>query len=102
MKTHSHTPGPWCYTLGRGANPRFHIQTTAGYQIASTPELSKHRMAAEENAGKEANARLIAAAPELLNMLQRMVDETGGGSSPCLLTSEHARAAIAKAKGEAQ
>ena len=43
------------------------------------------------------NARLIAAAPDLLNMLQRMVDETGGGAAPCLLTLEHARAALTKA-----
>ena len=56
----------------------------------------------------EANARLIAAAPELLNMLQRMTDEcnpqhiTPDGitaSAPCLLTLEHARAAIAAATG---
>lgn len=46
-----------------------------------------------------ANARLIAAAPDLLNMLQRMLDETGDGTSqPCLLTLEQARAAIAKAQ----
>ena len=31
-------------------------------------------------------------------MLQRMVDETAGGGTPCLLTLEHARAALAKAK----
>ena len=59
---------------------------------------------------EEKNAALIAAAPDLLNMLQRMVDlvqhvqrmidETGGGGSPCLLTLEQARAAIRKAKGE--
>jgi len=44
-----------------------------------------------------ANTKLIAAAPELLNMLQRMTDETNGGGIPCLLTLEQARAAIAKA-----
>lgn len=63
------TPGPWQYDIGRGANPRFHIQTTGGYQIASTTELDKHSQAFEENAAREANANLIAAAPELLQAL---------------------------------
>jgi hypothetical protein len=40
------------------------------------------------------------AAPDLLNMLQRMIDETTGGFTPCALTLEHARAAIQKARGE--
>jgi hypothetical protein len=73
-----HTPGPWKYHLGNGANPRFHIQTEGSYQIASTPELNKHRMAAEENAGKEANARLIASAPELLAALDALMNATDG------------------------
>jgi len=59
-----HTPGPWTYHLGRGASPRFHIQMESGYQIASTTELSKHPQAKEENEAREANARLIAAAPD--------------------------------------
>lgn len=73
MNTH-HTPGPWFCHLGRGANPRFHIQTSGGYQIASTTELSRHSVAYEENAQREANARLIAAAPELLAALKEYVD----------------------------
>jgi hypothetical protein len=47
-----------------------------------------------------ANARLIAAAPFLLLMLQRMVDETNGGFVPCLLTLMHAQQALAKANGD--
>ena len=47
----------------------------------------------------EKNAELIAAAPSLLNMLQRMLDETSGGGRPCLCTLEHARNALAQAKG---
>lgn len=54
-----HLPAPWKYHLGRGANPRFHIQTQAGYQIASTTELSRHGATFEENAGREANAAHI-------------------------------------------
>ena len=55
MKT-KHTPGPWKHHLGRGANPLFHVQTSGGYQVA--------RVAAGSD------ARLIAAAPELLAALQ--------------------------------
>ena len=62
-----HTPAPWQYHLGRGKNPRFHIQTLSGYQIASTPEIS---LAKVESTEQEANARLIAAAPELLAALK--------------------------------
>ena len=69
-ETPAHVAGPWKYHLGRGANPRFHVQTMGGYQIASTPELSKHAQAKEENASREANARLIAAAPEMLDALR--------------------------------
>jgi hypothetical protein len=57
-----------------------------------------------------ANAHLIAAAPELLNILQRIVGNIhywyathpDGEQCPaaCLLDLEHARAAIAKATGE--
>lgn len=46
-----------------------------------------------------ANGHLIAAAPLLLTMLQRMIDETFGGATPCLLTHEQARNAVAKATG---
>jgi len=70
MKKENCTKGPVRYHLGRGANPRFHIQTEAGYQIASTTELSHHAQAKEENAMREANAELIA---ETFNVLH----ETG-------------------------
>jgi len=93
-----HTPGPWAPHLGRGANPRFHIQTEGGYQIASTPELVRHSQAFDENAQKEANARLIAAAPDLLAALEYILSCEG-------LANVHSRnmaeEAIAKAKGEA-
>lgn len=69
----AHVPGPWKYHLGRGANPRFHIQAEGGYQIASTTELNKHPQALAENEAREANARLIAMAPELLTLNQALV-----------------------------
>ena len=93
-----HTPGPWkAEKLGYD-----------GFRITYNHKDGIKRYLCHGH--EEKNAALIAAAPDLLNMLQRMVDlvqhvqrmidETGGGGSPCLLTLEQARAAIRKAKGE--
>jgi hypothetical protein len=94
----THTPAPWQYHLGRGKNPRFHIQTLSGYQIASTPEIS---LAKVESTEQEANARLIAAAPELLSALQELIaeaDSTGGNTRQVTRYSvDKARSAITKA-----
>lgn len=49
--------------LGRGKNPRFHILTKAGNQIVVVNGKTK-------NESRQANARLIAAAPELLEALE--------------------------------
>ena len=94
-----YTPGPWHaggITVYGGSGARLTVADTT---------CSGSMTRAED----EANAQLIAAAPDLLNMLRRIVDEcipyhfTPDGiraSAPCLLTLEHARAAITKAKGE--
>ena len=72
MNKTTHTPTPWKVTLGRGKNPRLHIQTTAGYQIASTPELdSLHK---PENDGRLADAELIIKA---VNSHDRLVEALG-------------------------
>jgi hypothetical protein len=96
-KNGAHTPGPWSFTRrNTGCNRYANVLSQDGRRIAFVySEGSKYSI---ENA--EANARLIAAAPALLNMLQRMLDETAGGGRPCLCTLEHARNALAKAKGE--
>lgn len=85
--TTQHTPGPWLAG-----------QTITAADPGRAPG-SYERITIASRVNNMANARLIAAAPELLNMLQRMIDETGGGCAPCELTREHARAAIAKATG---
>ena len=93
----AHTPGPWYL------NPR-------GWVVQSTGDIVT-RLECSYN--KEANARLIAAAPELLEALEgaeelaegaikllRQLDmETGRIAAECVLRD--ARAAIAKAKGGA-
>lgn len=96
--THTHhTPGPWRFQSGRGAVKRFHVQAAGGYQIACTPEISRCE---SEAAGQEANARLIAAAPDLLGALESIlnlpVDDSGERIIPPGYLDD-ARSAIAKA-----
>lgn len=68
------TPLPWKHHLGRGASPRFHIQSTAGQQIASTTEVSSHPQAREENAAREAQAAYLTHAA---NVLPGLVEAAG-------------------------
>jgi hypothetical protein len=87
----THTPGPWKFALFEHAPNEAFVQWRAGYA-----EVHGSR------AGREANARLIAAAPDLLAALQALVD-LDDGDSPALWAHsgdfERARAAIAKATG---
>jgi len=93
----AHTPGPWYL------NPR-------GWVVQSTGDIVT-RLECSYN--KEADARLIAAAPELLAALENQVNcweamlehalrlEDSGMAYSCRNAIHHARAAIAKAKGGA-
>jgi len=98
----AHTPGPWTVQPGGYCHSVIHRAGHPDHVVATA-------YGDEETAA--ANAALIAAAAELLAMLQRMIDECGQtrvapegilASAPCLLTLEHARAAIAKATGGAK
>ena len=96
--TQKHTPGPWTAKQDTAnGNDRFIISGRNG-AFGHWQGWAADGVTTEEE--DEANARLIAAAPDLLNMLRRMADETAGGGVPCLLTLEQARAAISKARGE--
>lgn len=78
-----HTPGPWSY------------KPTSGFDYGSTiywvPGICTH-------VGKEADARLIAAAPELLDALVTLCKLALSGE-PVIFTAEYdkARTAIVKA-----
>ena len=61
----THTPGPWRVTQERNATVPGHTNIGAG-DYGSIASTSYRRPSLEEN---EANARLIAAAPELLALL---------------------------------
>lgn len=86
-----HTPGPWV-RIGTDVG-------TADCAIASISVMSVVTMKRDE---REANAILIAAAPELLQALKQMLDafhhDPLGGSQDAAV--EAALDAVAKAQGE--
>lgn len=84
-----HTPGPWHAMPFKGGET---IYAADSHRVAECLASGKHGEAAE------ANARLIAAAPELLAALQNIL-----AANPDLAeVADEARAAIAKATGGAQ
>lgn len=92
----THTPEPWIYDDGfiYGAD-----NTMICDPHADNQDIDE----------REANARLIAAAPELLERLQDCVkvlqsfqDQLQGKSIAVTANLEYARAAIAKAEGRAE
>jgi hypothetical protein len=104
-QTAQHTPAPWTYayapyvTQGGMELPAFEIHGE-GEKVCDTVEDQPIE-------AQEANARLIAAAPDLLDALQDLVGRDEKEARECGFTDdemtwlEDARRAIAKAKGGA-
>lgn len=91
MSEFSPTPGPWKFSF-EGVDPEWAIVTNAhGLIVANVNADSR----------QEANARLIAAAPELLEALRGVVAMQYSKPSFLAASMEQARAAIAKAEGRA-
>ena len=86
-----HTPGPWNRIKGDR-----NVYSASG-TVCKTPAIIGGGSAA---ANWEANARLIAAAPDLLEALSEIIND-GGKFVMTHETHRKARAAIAKARGEA-
>jgi len=92
MTKAKHTPGHWVLHEGKTA-----VNGADGHLVASCGSLPYRNKWDEE-----ANARLIAAAPELLDALDEFVNgpfPSGDGDVDRLFAK--ARAAIAKARGQA-
>jgi hypothetical protein len=90
-----HTPGQW--TTGKG---QFLVREVDNKRfIARTAMPGYYRGRSDEEA--EANAKLIAAAPAMLDVLERLVTYYQSESRPeAVFKLDAARAAIAKARGE--
>ena len=112
MKTNEakHTPGPWHISTLETTPHTIHH---GGGQLASVTlppypnERNKLTWHGHTLAESEANARLIAAAPELLAALEKMCDVVAAASFKGFSPTEKdgndyndARSAIAKAKGQ--
>ena len=102
-----HTPGPW--SVGEVSHRKqrvdidsLHADQTLGHQTwrGLARAYGCEDMPAEGTAAMLANARLIAAAPELLEALQSVLDNCLDSAGLCAAHAK-ARAAIAKAKGGA-
>ena len=93
-----HTPGPWFITGGATRYIEARIGDGLIQEVAACgPTMADVRGYGQQ---QEANARLIAAAPDLLEALIELADcgaEAWGEDRPCV---KWARAAIAKATGE--
>ncbi len=89
--TAKRTPGPWVYSF-ESVDPEWAVITTKGGAVICNVNAG-HR--------QEANARLIAAAPELLAALQGLLHNTlSNQSAKGQEAVRAARAAIAKANGQ--
>jgi hypothetical protein len=97
-----HTPGPWKYAVVRERSGPNTLDDGYGYVW---PEPTGQTIAeVRKSSDTEANARLIAAAPDLLAALGYMVRATNVTQiDPIVMFAsiEKARAAIQKATGEA-
>lgn len=100
MSKTKHTPGPW---VVKSARSGFYVESQFDVIVDSLDESGRYGAIDDE-----ANARLIAAAPELLEALEKLYALVEG-ESPSLLDEDSGGdsrldieicAAIAKAKGE--
>ena len=104
MSNAKHTPGPWFidHSMKRFAEPG-HIAISAANHAVLAQVVVRMDDEDEDSGWLLANAHLIAAAPELLEALQRLSDQcerlrlSGQKETDA---ERKARAAIAKATGE--
>lgn len=104
MTKRKHTPGPWKFTehdqrVGRDLTGRYRItaearRTETAAMVPEQPELATD-MIAILPAGSEYNGPLIAAAPELLEIAEKALEDAERGR----YNTSALRAIIAKAKG---
>ena len=96
----THTPGPWesNETGAAGDELACAVWTKAGYTPICTTDFRVGKYKPCTPREQHANARLIAAAPELLEALETIVNLPE--EIACHSVKEYARSAIAKAKGE--
>lgn len=103
-----HTPGPWTFSRSDDfGDARFYVAQQDGapftHNFSDVATLIAETVSSERVYIQEANARLIAAAPELLEALMACVEPADPGEDCPLPPALYNKvcAAIAKATGEA-
>jgi len=89
----NHTPGPW---INDASHPEWERNVIWANDVVVAHVVD------DQHGNADANARLIAAAPELLSELKRMLslwEEAIGYEKDYMDMGDPARAAIAKAEG---
>ena len=103
--TVQHTPGPWFHAHRKGNDAMFRTEVFSEQHggIATCDWTPKHCGNGVTATYREANARLIAAAPDLLEALCAMVSAQHAGpiTDEMLVAWRQGKAAIAKATGGA-
>ena len=96
VANYKHTPGQW-----RTERDRCHFDTLSTVMAGDRGRLIVQIGGKSTVAEQEANARLIAAAPELLAALVTIVDGDMTTDAAAMAAADAARAAIALATGAA-
>ena len=91
-----HTPGPWFAVADKGQTIIRTSRSSAAFSPLAIVKGDKRDTLKDQ----EANARLIAAAPDLIDALSEIIND-GGKFVMTNETHRKARAAIARARGEA-
>lgn len=89
----NHTPGPWEVEIPGEVDEHYAVLDCFGH----TASVYGHP---EQTSVALANARLIAAAPDLLDAVEELLIYLADWNDPDNETCQRARAAVAKAKGE--
>ena len=92
----AHTPGPWIIYWRQGKSEM--KGGPGSVQAVSGGKIARVFARTEDEGAQGANARLIAAAPDLLAALEAMMFDCPD-SYPVYAAVKRARAAIAKARG---
>jgi len=95
----THTPGPWAWSYSSHAKHRLHLVSAATGAVIIEPHLEDSEQELISLQCSQANARLIAAAPELLAALKRIrgIADGSGAVSYILIAAD---TAIAEAEGQ--
>ena len=99
----NYTPGPWHWQGDSLTHRQFNIyapNNSPHQHVCTVNNLSVDKLWQRDATQAEANARLIAAAPDLLSALQQLAQGWAPLSDPTIIRGlAEARAAIAKATG---